>query len=75
MHVKPWVNLLNLARTLFTQSDEVKKVISSEKVAVEKSSAAAHEISSMVETTASAAQELSKTAQQSNTSLKALSNL
>lgn len=63
-------NLLNLARTLFTQSDEVKKVISSEKAAVEKSSAAAHEIASMVETTATAAQELSKTAKQSNTSVE-----
>lgn len=63
-------NLLNSARTLFTQSDEVKKVISSEKTAVEKSSAAAHEISSMVETTATAAQELSKTAKESNASVE-----
>jgi methyl-accepting chemotaxis protein len=59
-------NLLKSARKVFTQSEEVKKVVADEKDAVEKSSSAAHEIESMVGTTASAAQELNLTAVSSN---------
>jgi|JI10StandDraft_1071094.scaffolds.fasta_scaffold303748_2 methyl-accepting chemotaxis protein len=59
-------NLLNSARKLFTQSEEVKKIVANEKEAVEKSSTAALEIESMVATTARAAQELSQTAISSN---------
>lgn len=59
-------DLLEAARKLFTQSEEIKKVVSHEKIAVEKSSAAAHEIASMVATTASAAQELLQAANSSN---------
>lgn len=63
-------NLLNSARKLFMQSEEVKKVVSKEKSAVEKSSSASHEIESMVATTAAAAVELSRTANSSNHSLE-----
>lgn len=63
-------NLLNSARKQFTQSEDVKKVVASEKNSIEKSSSAAHEIESMVGTTASAAQELNRTAVLSNQSVE-----
>jgi len=59
-------DLLESARKLYTQSEEIKKVVSHEKNAVEKSSAAAHQIASMVATTAAAAQELLQAANSSN---------
>lgn len=59
-------SLLNSARKLFTQSEDVKKVVANEKEAVEKSSAAAYEIESMVGTTANAALELNRAAVSSN---------
>lgn len=62
-------NLLNSARKLFFHSEEVKKIVASEKEAVEKSSSASHEIESMVSTTAVAANELSKSAVASNQSV------
>jgi len=63
-------SLLNSARKLFTQSEEIKKVVALEKTAVEKSSAASHQIASMVGTTAAASQELTKTANASNQSVE-----
>ncbi|OYZ18063.1 MAG: hypothetical protein B7Y39_14270 [Bdellovibrio sp. 28-41-41] len=59
-------SLLNSARKLFTQSEEVKKIVAIEKGALEKSSAAANEIESMVGATANAAQQLTQTANSSN---------
>lgn len=59
-------SLLSSARNLFTQSEGLKKVVARQKISVQQSSAAAHEISSMVSTTASAAEELSRLAGQSN---------
>jgi methyl-accepting chemotaxis protein len=58
--------LLDAARTLFTQSENLKRVIANEKNSIQKSSTAAHEISSMVGTTADAANELSRLAVESN---------
>lgn len=58
--------LLDSARNLFTQSEKMKQVVSTEKSAVQQSSAAAHEISSMVATTADAASELSRLAMESH---------
>lgn len=57
---------MDSARSLFSQSEELKKVVALERSAVQKSSSAAHEISSMVTTTASAARELSSNAEHSN---------
>ncbi len=62
--------LLESARQLFVQSESLKRVVSNEKAAVQKSSSASHEISSMVSTTADAAQELSQMAVDSNTAVK-----
>ncbi len=59
-------SLLNSARKLFTQSEEVKKIVAIEKGALEKSSTAANEIESMVGATANAAQQLTQTANSSN---------
>lgn len=74
--------LLDLARNLYTQSEELKRVVEAEKIAVQKSSSASHEISSMVSTTADATKDLSKVALASNEavtesveSLKTLSQL
>jgi methyl-accepting chemotaxis protein len=58
--------LLSAARELFTESESLKRVVSAEKSAVQTSSSASHEISSMVGTTASAALELSQMAMDSN---------
>lgn len=58
--------LLEAARTLFTQSEALKRVVASQKNSVQQSSSASHEISSMVSTTAGAAEELSRLAEQSN---------
>lgn len=58
--------LVDSARLLFTQSESLKRVVANEKSAVQKSSAASHEISSMVTTTADAAAELSRMAIESN---------
>lgn len=74
--------LLDSARSLYTQSESLKKVVESEMASVQQSSAAAHEISSMVGTTADAANGLSSTAFESNkavessdVALRELSNL
>lgn len=67
-------SLLDLARQLYTQSEELKKVVESEKASVQQSSSASHEISSMVSTTADAASELSHTAQESNQSVNSSVN-
>jgi methyl-accepting chemotaxis protein len=62
--------LLNSARHLFVQSESLKRVVASEKLAVQKSSAASHEIAAMVGTTASAASELSQMAIDSNSAVE-----
>lgn len=71
--------LLDSARSLFTQSEKMKQVVATEKSAVQQSSSAAHEISSMVATTAEAAGELSRLAMESHqavsSSTTALSDL
>lgn len=66
--------LIESARSLFSQSEELKKVVSVEKNAVEKSSSASHEISSMVATTAEAAIKLSQTAIESNNAVQESTN-
>lgn len=58
--------LLDSARSLYTQSENLKKVVESEMTSVQQSSSAALEISSMVSTTADAANDLSQTAFESN---------
>ncbi len=63
--------LVESARKLFGASEVLKKVIASEQTAVQSSSAAAHEISSMVSTTAEAATELSKMALTANQAVSA----
>jgi len=72
-------SLLDSARSLFSQSENLKKIVAVEKSSVQKSSSAAHEISSMVGTTADAASELSRLAAESNkavsTSADSLSDL
>lgn len=58
--------LLESARQLFSQSESLKRVVATEKEAVQKSSSAAYEISSMVGKTADAAAELSRMAVESH---------
>lgn len=58
--------LLDSARNLFSQSEKMKQVVATEKSAVQQSSSAAHEISSMVATTADAAGDLSQLAMESH---------
>lgn len=59
-------HLLESARSLFSQSEMLKKVVVEEKDSVQKSSSASTEIASMVAMTAAAAVELSRTAAESN---------
>lgn len=59
-------SLLNSARSLFTQSENLKRVVAGEKASVQKSSSAAHQIASMVGTTADAATDLSRLAVESS---------
>lgn len=54
--------LLDSARQMFSQSETVKKLVASEKAAVQSSSSASHEISAMVSATAKAASDLSEMA-------------
>lgn len=69
-------SLLELARQIFGQSENLKKVVESSKSAIEKSSAATHEISSMVSATADGSKMLSESAQNSNEAVdKSLSAL
>lgn len=63
--------ILVSARSLFTHSENVKRLVNQEKSAVQKSSAAAHEISEMVGTTAEAAGELSHMARESHQAVEA----
>lgn len=74
--------LLDSARKVYTQSEELKKVVEQNKRSVQKSSAAAHEISSMGAMTAKAAEDLSLVAnsshhavEQSSHDLKALTEM
>ena len=73
-HFEQILLLIESARSLFTQSELLKKVVASEKAAVEKSSSASHEISSMVSTTATAASELSNVAKASNEAVESSVN-
>ncbi len=65
--------LLDSARNLYTQSEQLKKVVALEKAAVQQSSSASHEISSMVATTADAAGELSRLAVESHQAVESSS--
>lgn len=66
--------LLDSARNLYTQSEQLKKVVAREKAAVQQSSSASHEISSMVAATADAASELSRLAVESHQAVESSSN-
>lgn len=57
--------LKDSARLLFTQSENLKKLVTSVKSSIERSSSASHEISATVTTTADAAIDLEKTAKDS----------
>lgn len=59
-------SLLELARQIFAQSEQLKKVVEASKNSIERSSAATHEISSMVSTTADGTRMLSESAENSN---------
>lgn len=66
--------LLDSARKLFTQSEKMKQIVATEKSAVQQSSSAAHEISSMVATTSDAAEELSSLAMKSYQAVSSSAN-
>lgn len=57
--------LLESARSLYSDSEGLKKIVIFQKISIEKSSSASHEISSMVTTTADAACELTEKAKES----------
>lgn len=65
--------LLDSARNLYTQSEQLKKVVALERAAVQQSSSASHEISSMVAATADAAGELSRLAVESHQAVESSS--
>lgn len=58
--------ILDSARNLYTQSEDLKRVVEVEKNAVQTSSSASHEIASMVATTAEATKDLNRVAVESN---------
>lgn len=59
-------SLLEAARELYSRTEALKSVVAAEKMAIESSSEAAYEISSMVSTTADAATDLSRVATSSS---------
>lgn len=62
--------LLDAARALYTQSENLKMVVEAEKISVQQSSAASHEIYSMVSTTEQATTSLKHTSFESNTAVE-----
>lgn len=59
-------NVLSFTQEMYLQSEKMKKTVSIEKTAIERSSAASQEISSMIATTASATNDLSQSAINTN---------
>lgn len=63
--IEKFFQVSDSARTLFTQSEDLKKLVTNVKESIERSSTASHQISATIATTAQAASDLESTARES----------